>query len=157
MRSEASGIFHVQLFGGGNWWCTWDGRPFLALRSDCAKIRRNISRGHFVSKHQWLANYRFFCCAHRARWSHLVDSEFPPVFHDRGARGLHHVFLFQFANTRPCPRWGVALRGAQRDRIICALSVRSLARRLFRGVTQSTLAFSNMEVPHDSMLLRIFI
>src|SRR5438270_10921631 len=87
MRGEASGIFHVQLFGGGNWWCTWDGRPFLALRSDCAKIRRNISRGHFVSKHQWLAHYRFFCCAHRARWSHLVDSEFPPVFHDRGARG----------------------------------------------------------------------
>src|SRR5437762_11336158 len=45
MRGEASGIFHVQLFGGGNWWCTWDGRPFLALGSDCAKIRRNISRG----------------------------------------------------------------------------------------------------------------
>src|SRR5436305_12923932 len=40
-----------------------------------------------------------------------VDSEFPPVFHDRGARGLHHVFLFQFANTRPCPRWGLAPRG----------------------------------------------
>ena len=51
----------------------------------------------------------------------------------------------------------MALRGAQRDRIICALSVRSVARRLSRGVTQSTLAFLNMEVPRDSMLLRIFI
>src|SRR6266478_9800298 len=35
----------------------------------------------------------------------------------------------------------MALRGAQRDRIIRALSVRGLARRLSRGLTQSTLAF----------------
>ena len=33
----------------------------------------------------------------------LVESEFPPVFYDRCARGLHHVFFFQFANTRPRP------------------------------------------------------
>src|SRR5881396_3703923 len=52
----------------------------------------------------------------------------------------------------------MAFRGAQRDRIIRALSVRSVARRLSRGLTQSTLAFFlNMEVPRDSMLLRIFI
>src|SRR5439155_23289383 len=88
---------------GGNWWSAWVGRPFLDLRCDCAKIRRNISRGHFVREHQWLAHYRFFCCPHRARWSHLVESEFPPVFYDRCARGLHHVFFFQFANTRPRP------------------------------------------------------
>jgi len=37
------------------------------------------------------------------RWPHLVESEFPPVFYDRCARGLHHVFFFQFANTRPRP------------------------------------------------------
>ncbi len=37
------------------------------------------------------------------RWSHLVESEFPPVFYDRRARGLHDVFFFQLANTRPCP------------------------------------------------------
>src|SRR5438874_8924159 len=83
----------------------------------------------------------FFCCAHRARWSHLVESEFPPVFHDRSARGLHHVFFFQFANIRPRPRWRMALRDAQRDRIICALSLCRLPRRSSRAVTQSTLAF----------------
>ena len=83
----------------------------------------------------------FFAALDRARWSHLVESEFSPVFHDRGARGLHHVFFFQFANARPRPRWRMAIRGAQRDRIICALSLRRLARRLSRGVTQSTLAF----------------
>jgi len=55
--------------------------------------------------------------------------------------GLHHVFFFQFANTRPRPRWRVALRDAQRDRIICALSLRRLARRSSRAVTQLTLAF----------------
>jgi PII-like signaling protein len=65
----------------------------------------------------------------------------PPVFHDRGARGLHHVFFFQFANTRSRPRWRVALRDAQRDRVIRALSVRSLARRLSRDVAQSALVF----------------
>jgi protein CrcB len=58
-----------------------------------------------------------------------------------GVLGGYHVFFFQFANTRPRPRRGMALRGAQRDRIICALPLRRLARRLSRGLTQSTLAF----------------
>src|SRR5256885_1527754 len=48
MRGDASGIFHVQLFCCGNWGCAWVGRPFLALGCHCAKVRRDISRGHFA-------------------------------------------------------------------------------------------------------------
>src|SRR5437868_12576166 len=124
MRGEASGIFHVQLFGGGNWWCTWDGRPFLALRSDCAKIRRNSSRGHFVSKHQWLAHYRFFCCAHRARWSHLVDSEFPPVF--IGVLGGYTTFSSFSLQTLALARdgeWLFAALNAIGSFVLCLFAV----------------------------------
>jgi PII-like signaling protein len=46
---------------------------------------------------------------------------------------------------------------AQRARLICALSGRGMDRGLPRDAPESTLVFLNMEVPRDSILLRIFI
>ena len=54
---------------------------------------------------------------------------------------------FSLQTLDPRPRWRMAIRDAQRDRIICALSLRRLARRSSRDVTQSTLAFLDYGSP----------
>src|SRR5256885_4860060 len=58
-----------------------------------------------------------------------------------GVLGGYTTFFSFSLQTLALARDGMALRGAQRDRIICALSLRRLARRLSRGLIQSTLAF----------------
>ena len=140
MRGDASGIFHVQLFCCGNWGCAWVGRPFLALGCHCAKVRRDISRGHFAGNISGSLIIGFFAAVTGPDgriWSSPSFRQFFMI----GVLGGYTTFFSFSLQTLALARDGMALRGAQRDRIICALSLRRLARRLSRGLIQSTLAF----------------
>ena len=143
MRGEASGIFSCSAICDGHWGALSVSRPFLALRCDCAKFRRNISGRHFARKHRRLAHYRFFCRRSPGLMgAFLVESEFPPIFHDRGFAAATPRFLLSVCKHCPRPRWRMPLRDAQRDRIhLCFVSSQSGSAIISRCITQSTLAF----------------
>src|SRR2546423_299391 len=125
-RGNASG-FYVQLSCRRNGPRARISRAFLAFRCSCAKTWRNIPAGTLLVNISGSLVIGFFAGLTGPDARFLVNPSTRQVFHDRALRRLHHVLVFQPANTDTVPRRRIPIWHAKNRRLRHPLFAFSLA------------------------------